>query len=188
MTDTEGAMREFECDDDRITVRRGVIDAFLAAFGPYKGRGERVVCRHLGIEGIGPDPEGWFSAPRFLSAMSELQDQFGAPFMRKVGSFIFDKAAFPPGIDTVAKGMELVNTAYYMNHSDDAKGRIGGYHWHPRGSRAGGMLCDNPYPCAFDIGIIETIARRFEPGASVVHLGGGCRHEGGDTCAYTVEW
>ena len=181
-------MREFDCSDERIQVRRGVVDAFVAAFGPYKARGERVVCRHLGIESIGTDPEGWFSAPRFFSAMAELQDQFGSPFMRKVGSFIFDKAVFPPGIDALTKGMEVVDTAYYKNHSDEAKGRIGGYHWHPGTARAGKMICDNPYPCAFDLGIIETIARRFEPSAAVVHVAGACRHEAGDACSYAVEW
>ena len=181
-------MREFDCSDEKITVRRGVVDAFLAAFWPYKTRGERVVCRHLGIDRLGSDPEESFPASHFLAAMSELQDQFGAPFMRKVGSIIFDNAVFPPGIDNVAKGMELVHTAYYMNHSDEAKGRIGGYHWHPTSARAGKMLCDNPYPCAFDLGIIETIARRFEPEAKVAHEPGTCRHQAGDACAYAVEW
>ncbi|HEY4116256.1 MAG TPA: hypothetical protein VGM56_00320 [Byssovorax sp.] len=181
-------MREFECSDEKILVRRGVIDAFVAAFGPYKGRGERVVCRHLGVETIGGDPEAWFSASRFLAAMAELQDQFGSAFMRKVGSFIFDKAVFPPGIDAVTKGMELIHTAYHMNHSADAKGRIGGYHWVSMGDRAGTMTCDNPYPCAFDVGIIETIARRFESAAHVLHVPGGCRHDGAEACQYKVEW
>ena len=120
--------------------------------------------------------------------MAELQDQFGSAFMRKVGSFIFDKAVFPPGIETVTKGMELIHTAYHMNHSADAKGRIGGYHWASTGERAGTMVCDNPYPCAFDVGIIETIARRFEPAAHVLHVPEGCRHDGAEACQYKVEW
>ena len=54
--------------------------------------------------------------------------QFGAPFMRKVGSFIFDNAVFPPGIDDVQKGMQLLDVAYYTNHQNVAPGQIGGYH------------------------------------------------------------
>jgi hypothetical protein len=181
-------MKEFDLPDAGITITRGVVDSFVAAFGPYKARGEKVVARHLGVADIGTDPEARFAAVPFLRAMGELQDQFGAPFMRKVGSFIFDKAVFPPGIDTIEKGMQLVNVAYYMNHSAEAVGRIGGYHWMPDGARSGTMRLDNPYPCAFDLGIIETIARRFETSANVEHLPGGCRHEGSDECRYRVTW
>jgi hypothetical protein len=181
-------MKEFECPDVGITVSRGVIDSFVAAFGAYKARGEKVVARHVGAAAISEGPDAQFPLVNFLRAMSELQEQFGGPFMRKVGSFIFDKAVFPPGIDTITKGMELVNTAYYMNHSKEAQGRIGGYYWNATSERSGHMLLDNPYPCAFDVGIIETIARRFERVAKVEHQPGSCRHEGGETCTLRVEW
>lgn len=180
-------MKEFDCPDVGITVQRGVVESFVAAFGAYKSRGEKVVARHFGVEEIDPSPDARFPMLPFMRAMRELQDQFGAPFMRKVGSFIFDKAEFPPGIDTIEKGLQLVHTAYYMNHSAEATGRIGGYHWTSEGPRSGTMRLDNPYPCAFDLGIIETIARRFEPTAKVEHEGG-CRHEGADHCIYRVTW
>jgi hypothetical protein len=50
------------------------------------------------------------------------------------------------------------------------------------------MSCDNPYPCAFDLGIIETIASRFEKTSRVEHHAGTCRHRGDDVCHYRVEW
>jgi hypothetical protein len=181
-------MREFQCPEAGITVSRGVVDAFLEAFGAYRARGEKVVCAHLGVPQLSSDEASRYALTGFLAAMAELQAQFGLPFMRKVGSFIFDKAVFPPGIDTVEKGMALVNTAYYMNHSAEAAGRIGGYHWRLTGERAGTMLLDNPYPCAFDVGIIDTIARRFAPEAKVEHLPGGCRREGAEACTYSVAW
>jgi hypothetical protein len=181
-------MKEFECPDGGITVGRGVIEAFLAAFGPYKGRGEKVVCRHLAVPALEGGDDAHYPLEPFLDAMEELQLQFGGPFMRKVGSFIFDKAVFPPGIDTLTKGMELINVAYYMNHSESAKDRIGGYYWQSKGERSGEMMCDNPYPCAFDIGIIDTIAKRFEATANVTHQPGACRHDGGEACTYRLEW
>lgn len=183
-------MREFECRDQTITVGRGVVDAFVAAFGPYKVRGERVVCRHLGVDGLGTDgaPDAHLPLHRFFGAMAELQGQFGGPFMRRVGSFIFDKVVFPPNIDSIEKAMTVIDTAYHMNHSTNAAGRIGRYHWRSVGRTRGSMTCDTPYPCAFDLGIIETIARRFELEALVVHEPGPCRHRGDDTCSYDVEW
>lgn len=181
-------MKEFDCPKAGITVSRGVVEAFVMAFGAYRSRGEQAVMRHLGLPVVPSDPDYRFPLVEFLSAMAELQTQFGAPFMRKIGSYIFDKAAFPPGIDTLVKGMELVNTAYYMNHSAEAVGLIGGYHWKGEEGRRGTMMLDNPYPCAFDLGIIETIARRFEPTAQVEHLPGACRHAGDAECRVTVTW
>jgi hypothetical protein len=180
-------MQEFECYDSAIQTGGGVIDAFLSAFGSYKSRGEKVICRHLGIERVDPRPEAFYPVTKFLGAMAELQEQFGAGFMRKIGAFIFEKAVFPPGIDSAEKGLSVVNQAYYMNHRN-ADGKIGGYHWQA-GAAGGTMLCDNPYPCAFDMGILETIARRFEPAAAVMHEPNEpCRHEGGEHCSYSVRW
>ena len=133
-------------------------------------------------------PVARFPLDRFFGAMAELQGQFGGTFMRKVGSFIFDNAVFPPGINSVEKGMALINSAYHMNHSANAAGLIGGYHWRAADGRSGTMLCDSPYPCAFDGGIIETIARRFAPEATVVHDLGSCRHQGHGFCTYSVGW
>ena len=74
-----------------------------------------------------------------------------------------------------------------MNHQCET-GEIGGYTWQPNGGKAGRIVCDNPYPCAFDQGLLETIAQRFEPSAKVTHEEGACRHEGGDACTFKVEW
>ena len=91
------------------------------------------------------------------------------------------------GIDTAAKAMSVIDVAYYMNHNEAAKGRIGNYRWTAE-ANGGLMYCDNPYPCPFDIGILDTIARRFAPGATVEHLPGSCRLEGGTACTYRVRW
>lgn len=181
-------MKEFECPDQNVLARGGVIDAYLSAFGPYKTRGERVMCRHVGVEKLEATSDSLYPLHKVLLAMAELQDQFGGPFMRKVGALIFDKAIFPPGIDSVVKGMLLLDTAYLSNHVN-AEGKIGGYHWSSAGDHEGTMVCDNPYPCAFDIGILETISRRFADGATVIHgTEAPCRHDGGTACSYLVRW
>jgi hypothetical protein len=119
--------------------------------------------------------------------LDEFQCQFGDGFLHRMGSLIFDKVTFPPGIDTIEKAMASVHPAYMMNHSN-AEGRIGGYHWTLEG-RSGLMVCDNPYPCSFDMGVLSSVAKRFAPGATVVHLEPErCRHHQGDACTYRVEW
>jgi hypothetical protein len=180
-------MKEFEYQGE-TKVTGVVTKAFLAAFGPYVKRGEQVLCRRFGVDEIRGDTETWYPLIPFLQAMKEFQDQFGLDFMRKIGQFIFTNAVFPPGIDSVEKGMSSINQAYYMNHQTKP-GEIGGYHWKPGQGNQGEMICDNPYPCSFDLGIIETIARHFAAGARVTHDDSKpCRHKGGDSCTYKVEW
>ena len=41
-----------------------------------------------------------------------------------------------------------------MNHRGQQAGNIGGYQFDTAG-HGGRMVCDNPYPCNFDHGIIE---------------------------------
>ena len=181
-------MKEFACPDVGITIHRGVLDSFVAAFGAYKARGEKVLARNLGVATISADPEARFPLVGFLAAMAELQEQFGGAFMRKVGAFIIDKVVMPPGLDSAAKQMETISHSYYMNHSPEAKGRIGQFAWTPSGTRGGTMKVDTPYPCAFDIGTLETTVRRYESTGKLEHLPGSCRHHGDDFCAYTLEW
>ena len=84
--------------------------------------------------------------------------------------------------------MRLLNDAYYSNHTN-ATGKIGGYHWTGTSDVEGTMLCDNPYPCAFDVGILETISKRFAATATVTHEEPeACRHSGGERCRYRVRW
>jgi hypothetical protein len=182
-------MREFEFGDKSVFIRRGAISPFLAAFGAYQSRGEKVVIRHLGVTELSADPNALFSLVGYLSALRELQEQFGPSFIRKMGSLVFSKAVFPPGLDTTEKVLDSLNVAFHMNHDDNAAGKIGSYQWTPTGDRRGTMVCDNPYPCALDLGILEAVATRFSESGKVVHDDSQpCRHKGGNTCTYSVEW
>jgi hypothetical protein len=179
-------MKEFEYQGT-TTVAAGVLKAFLAAFGPYVKRGEQVLCKRFGVAELNYDEGSFYPLPQFLESMDEFQRQFGQEFLRKIGAAIFATAAFPPGIDSVEKGMGMLNQAYYMNHQTKP-GEIGGYHWQTLGEKRGRMTCDNPYPCSFDLGIIETISKQFASTAKVIHEPGDCRHNAGGSCSYLVEW
>ena len=181
-------MKEFQCDDDQILVSGPVIETFLVALGAYRTRGERVVARACGVPQMVTDEGTFYPLKGYFRALKEFQQQFGPEFLTKIGSFIFEKAVFPPGIDSIDKAMAIIDTAYNMNH-DRAAGKIGSYHWSPTGERSGTMVCDNPYPCSFDIGLLTATARRFHPNATVTHVQTDiCRHQGGDRCTYRVEW
>ena len=48
--------------------------------------------------------------------------------------------------------------------------------------------CITPYPCEFDLGIVATMARRFEPRTLVEHVGAECRRHGAKACTYSLRW
>jgi hypothetical protein len=181
-------MREFASVPKEVQVRGTVVDTFVSAFGPYKNRGTRILARIFGTDEIGTGEEDLYPLHLYLQAMKDIQEQFGHEFMQRIGSYIFEKAVFPPGIDSLVQAMALINTAFYMNHTE-AEGKIGGYHWAKTGDRSGQMTVDCPYPCVFDLGILTSIATRFESGGKVTHDDAKpCRRAGGDTCTYRVEW
>jgi hypothetical protein len=168
-------------------VLRGAIDAFLAAFGSYRSRGEKVILRHLGVTELDPSPDAWFSQRAYLSAMKELQEQFGTAFLRKIGSLLFDNSPAAPEIDTIPAAMAIVQHLYATTHRN-GEGKNGSYVWMQTGERSGAMRCDAPYPCALDIGLLESLAGRCTPKGTVRHQDGPCRHKGDDECTYVVEW
>ena len=180
-------MKEFDYDGDSM-VNGAVLKSFLAAFGPYVKRGEQVLIKKFGISELKGGETDFYPLTLFLNAMDEFQKQMGRDFMRKIGREIYSNAVFPPDIDTMAKGMAMVNQAYYMNH-ETTPGEIGGYNWTLSSDNSGVMVCDNPYPCSFDFGIMEGLAMQLAPEAKIVHDDEKeCRHKGGNTCSYTVEW
>jgi hypothetical protein len=181
-------MKEFDFNDPRAFILPSGIGPFLIAFGAYRSRGEQVMKRHLQIDELDMSPGKKYSLGAFMAAMKELQDQFGQPFMRKMGSLILANAAFPPGIDACEKLLGMLDTAYAMNH-EVSGGEIGHYRWAPSGDRRGTVTCDNPYACAMDTGLLESVLERFSPGTgNVTHVEGQCRHKGDDVCVYQLEW
>jgi len=82
-----------------------------------------------------------------------------------------------------------IDVAYHMNHRG---GEIGPYDFEKTGDRSGKMICPNPYPCDFDMGIIAAVANKFAPEGTFVTVkqddSQPCRNEGADSCTYLISW
>lgn len=182
-------MKEFETVDANFRINRQGVQSFVNTFGAYRNRGERIICRHLGVDSINANDDGVYSMRGYLEAMRELQDQFGEEFMRTIGQRTSENSVFPPGIDSVLKVMQSFDIAYHLNHPGVPNGSIGNYLWATTSDSSGVMTCTSPYPCSGDVGLIEGMARRFAPNATVEHEpGSGCRHKGSENCRYVVAW
>ncbi len=145
-------------------------------------------------------PTGWYSQEAWLRAFQRIAESVGESKLYGIGLRIPENAKFPPHIQTIEDAIASIDVAYHMNHRkagsvmfDPTTGRmlegIGHYNYAKVGPRAIRSVCANPYPCSFDRGILTTMARRFERGATIAHDDSRpCRRRGNDECTYMINW
>lgn len=102
-----------------------------------------------------------------------------------IGKKIPETAKFPPQVNDIQSGLGSIGLAYQMNHRG---GEIGYYQFRKTSDKEGYVEASNPYPCDFDLGIVEGMSKRFAPNAIVRHEKGECRKTGGSICRYCVKW
>lgn len=146
------------------------------------------------------DPESWYSQDAWMQALSRIAREAGPRFLRRVGERIPENATFPTWVTDIYGAIRSIDIAYHMNHRRDGQVMfdpsteamlegIGHYGYEPvPGENRILSECRNPYPCAFDEGIVFAMARRFESGAEVSHATDRCRSNGDLACTYVIEW
>ncbi len=170
-------------------------------------RGETVISVYNGVENFfkpyilkfleqnnikNPEPVKWYKQKDWLNVFKQIDKEFGALTLYKIGKAIPDNAIFPEGIKDLKTGLNSINKAYKKNHRG---GEIGYYKlisWNPTNQIAE-MECKNPYPCHFDRGIITKIAEKFKPAKSqgievFLNSEKPSRLDGSDTSWYFIKW
>lgn len=149
----------------------------------HKGKAMEIL-RSKGIDD--PGPGKWFKQQAWLDAFKIISESLGPATLFVIGQKIPENARFPPQIDTLEKALASIDVAYHMNHRG---GDIGCYMTEVLTPMTIKVVCRNPYPCDFDRGIIEAMARRFKPAGTLVridHDSATCRSTGANECAYKV--
>jgi hypothetical protein len=185
-------MSEFKSFSPEVEVTGEVLMAFLAGFPEeFRSSGFRILEKH-GL--ADPQTNEYYTLQNLLDAMKEISDSFSTQMLSRIGEQIALHAVLPPGIDDLEKCLESIDVAYHMNHRG---GEIGSYAYKPLGTEGGlgraAMTCLNPYPCAFDRGVIEGFAKRFKSSGSydvVVRHDDSqpCRRKGDESCTYVITW
>jgi len=180
-------MTEFKSYTDQVEVNGETVLSVIAAMEGESARALKILASH-GI--TDPRPGEWYRQQLWLDAFKEIAETVGGESLYKIGRKIPYKAKFPPSVNTVEKALSSLNATYHVNHRG---GGIGSYRFIPTGERKGIMVCQNPYPCNFDRGLIEAVIDRFSSGesspATVRHDDTApCRRAGSDYCTYLVEW
>ena len=185
-------MAQFKSFTPGVEVRGEVIQAFVAGFPPeVKKNGLQILEKH-GIHDAG---EGEFCPLQsLLDAMQEISDRYSRQMLYRIGTQIAHNAKLPPGLDSLETCLQSIDVAYHMNHRG---GDIGEYIFTDLGEEGGlrkaKMVCANPYPCAFDRGVVEGFASRFKPpGCRDVLVredeSQPCRRNGAESCTYIISW
>jgi hypothetical protein len=179
-------MAQFKAFAPEVEINGVAVLSVIKAMGTFRQTASNILGEH-GI--VAPEEGAWYSQQAWLDTFKEIAETMGDITLRMIGEKIPEVALWPPDIDTVGKALASIDVAYHMNHRG---GRIGHYTLEEVGKRSGKMVCENPYPCDLDMGIIESTASRFAAEGvqpTVKHdRSQCCRKEGGDACTYLVTW
>ena len=122
------------------------------------------------------------------NALKQIAYTVGPHTLYNIGTKIPENAIFPPGIDSLEKAFESIDIAYHMNHRG---GEIGDYKFYKSTDGRFHYNCTNPYPCEFDRGIIEGLARKFTSEGHFLTVrhddSAPCRDRGDDSCTYDIQ-
>ncbi|MCB4792261.1 MAG: hypothetical protein LHV68_10305 [Elusimicrobia bacterium] len=151
-----------------------------------------------------PKPNHWYLQENWLNAFKEISKKIGPLALNAIGRKIPENADWPSEVNSIESALQSIDIAYHMNHRINGevmfnpatgamKEGIGHYEFKKNEEGQVLMICQNPYPCDFDKGIIYAAANKFKPAGvkqiSVVEEETNtCRKKGDDTCIYIVSW
>jgi len=196
---------QFKAFEPGIEVYGSSIDAVVEAFKLFPSVGLKRMATHgigtINAKGdVTVDRDGWYSQADWLAAFEGIATTVGTRALFQIGQHVPKHAIFPPQVNDIRTGVASLDVAFHMNHRkggrpmfDPASGRktpgIGSYGAKDAGPRKITSVCENPYPCDFDRGVITGVATRFERAARVSHDDAApCRKNGADSCTYHITW
>lgn len=164
----------------------------------FETRGYEILKKY-GMENIKED--GWYLAQAWIDALRDIADEIGQNTLKAIGMKIIESAQWPPDVKTVEAGLASIDVAYHMNHRingvvlfNPATGKmtegIGHYAFKKLGDKEFEIICDHPYPCDMDKGIIKGVVEHFKTAGQKTDFFENkevCRRKGGDTCTYLIK-
>jgi len=179
-------MTQYKAFAPDVETNGGAVLSMVEAMGEYRHMALNILEEH-GI--VAPEEGTWHAQQAWLDAFLEIAEAMGSVTVKMIGKKIPEVVQWPPDIDTVEKSLAALDVVYHMNHRG---GDIGHYTFEITGEQSYKMVCDNPYPCDFDLGLIEATASRFAPeGVSPIvrhDSSQSCRTKGDDVCTYLISW
>jgi len=194
-------MVSYKTFEHGIEVNGSTMMSVIAGFGDFRALADRALS-NAGLSDIVDSPTSWYPQQAWLDAFKAISEKVGASVLLKIGKEIPVHAELPPTMNSIETVLPGIDVAYHMNHRN-IKGEIlfdpnrakpmlegiGHYGFEQKEGNKAVMVCNNPYPCDFDRGLIDAFASRFKPLSRVTHDDSEpCRKQGANTCTYIIEW
>lgn len=183
-------MPQFVAYNKEVEVNGQTIQSFIKGVTPQFRQKVLQILANNGISN--PEKLIWYNQQEWLNAFKQIYDTIGSHTLFSIGKAIPDSATFPENIITLKDALESIDIAYHDNHRD---GEIGYYRLTEFNEieRKAVMVCQNPYPCPFDRGIITSIVRKFKPVDSLNHeveldSNKENRLDGAESSTYLINW
>ena len=145
------------------------------------------------------DVRDWFPQQDCLDAFKEISLRLGDNALTKIGMKIPEIVSFPVPVKDIENALKLLDLVYHLNHRKN--GRIMfepnsgvmlegiGHYSYSRNGDEHMIESDTPFPCALDMGILTTIAHKFNSNASIIHDDSTpCRKRGDKSCMYKIKY
>ena len=196
---------QFKAFEPGIEVNGPTVNSVIAGLGHFTNLSRRffsqvgigtVIDRELRI-----DMDGWYQQAAWLTAFENIAKTVGDRVLMNIGLSVPANAQFPPWVIDVDSAIKAIDIAYHLNHRKNGKILFNpdngsmtegiGHYGYQRipGENKIISKCQNPYPCAFDHGIITAMAHKFNPDAVIEHDDTKeCRNKGADSCTYIITW
>lgn len=183
-------MAQYEAFDQNVEVHGKtilvVLEEALARFSDeYRQRGLRALAEN-GIED--PDADAWYPQQWWLDTFEAVAEDLEPHLLDRLGEQIPVVADWPNDVASVEDGLRSIDDAYQLNHRG---GDIGSYQVTDVDEQTAEIICETPYPCAYDRGIVRAVARQYAPVEAFVfveEIGDECRQSGARSCTYRVYW
>ncbi|HKG92192.1 MAG TPA: hypothetical protein VKA84_09885 [Gemmatimonadaceae bacterium] len=164
------------------TVSGGNILSMLAAMGPFRRTGERILADH-GIRDV--TAEGWYPLDAYVRSLDTIEAKMGPNTLYQVGKEIPNHIMLPPGLDTFPVVIGSFEPAFAMNHRGWAGVPIS---HRVTGPKSGVIISATPYPCDFDRGVIQGFFTKLLGARLKVEHDPTkeCKKKGGRSCTHIV--
>ncbi len=159
--------------------------SMVDGMGAFKNSALKILEEN-GIENI--KPKSLYSQQKFLNSLKIIYEKLGDVTIKVIGMKIPEKVQLPLNIETIEQVLHSIDRIYNMNHQG---GDCGSYKFKKTGNTEGVMVVDTPYPCTFDMGLIEAFMNKFREDGTIPqikHHSEECRMEGALSCVYRVKW
>ncbi|MDR1867771.1 MAG: hypothetical protein LBQ77_05860 [Treponema sp.] len=196
---------QFKIFEPNIEVNGSTVFSIIAGLGYFTNLSRRYFSQ-VGIgtvinKQLHVDLNGWYPQAAWLEAFENIANQVGDRVLFNIGLSIPAHAQFPPWVKDIHSAIQSIDVAYHLNHRKNGKELFNlktgfmaegiGHYGYSKGLKENQIISisNNPYPCAFDHGIITAMAQKFNPFATVTHDDmAPCRKKGADTCTYNIAW